>query len=675
MVNDTISTPIRLSRNRKSRGRGLRTTTGCSTCRKRHLKCDEVKPVCGPCLKVSRQCIYSQLSDLRSRIEPSEKSPQEPAADSFGESLQEPLAEPLEEASEGPIEEERPAALAQPSVPLIPSSFTGVGSDQSPVISSSHEPPNPSILPWPHGDGQPPLHPLDQLAAIVAIDHTTSPQRLGNGLATHYSSDIPSVTSSIESPRLTVNTATVRWFDLLANDAIRESPQIAGAGYGEISSLERLDDIDASQITPLQRATRIVDRNLGDVDTHPIDSPVGSSYEEALWQAQEPIQLLPREYSLFENFVQRVSPWIDLFDPTNKFSTFVPHLAMRNAGLLNAILALSSRHLSLNPEGPAQDHQPHRETSLQYYYQTLHYVQKAMQYSSYKTSLELLATTLIISTYEMLDDSSQDWQRHLEGVFLIQRSQVIHGDSGGLKSAVWWAWLCQDVWAAFRERRKTLTFWVPKKTYASLSPAEIASRSMFVLAKVINYCSQEESLLAEINLQERIDRAKHLRNMLDEWWAHRTVEFSPLPAMTSSTSAPFRPIWIRTPAFAVAVQLHCVAHILICSHEPCLYGVDQFMERQTSIRQCVEIICGIAMALKDDGSSLISSQCLFIAGMFTQDSRSRECVLDLLGSCRERTGWPVHSFGNELKQLWKTYKSHEEHDGAGTYASILMNNR
>jgi hypothetical protein len=172
-----------------------------------------------------------------------------------------------------------------------------------------------------------------------------------------------------------------------------------------------------------------------------------------------------------------------------------------------------------------------------------------MQYSSYKTSLELLATVLIISTYEMLDDSSQDWQRHLEGVFLIQRSQVIHGDSGGLRSAVWWAWLCQDVWAAFRERRKTLTFWVPKKTYADLSPSEIAARSMFVLTKVINYCSREESALAEINIQARVDGAKPLRGMLDEWWNHITVEFSPLPAMAPKQPAAFRPIWIRTPSF------------------------------------------------------------------------------------------------------------------------------
>ncbi|KAL4886965.1 fungal-specific transcription factor domain-containing protein [Aspergillus karnatakaensis] len=650
MVSDN---PVRLSRNRKSRGRGLRTNTGCVTCRKRHLKCDEVKPVCGPCLKVGRHCIYSHSSGSRNHVEKR-------------------VEHPVEDEGTG----EDSADAAQPSAPFLPP-LADSGTNNSP--DRQHDS---TILSWTPAHDQPSLHALDQLAAIVAIDQTTPPL-LNGPSAGHYSSDIPhSVTSSIESPGPTVNAATVRWFDLLANDAVRESPQVSGVigGYGP----DAIEDADVSQITPLQRATRIVDRNHLEVDgglqaelrglqpelnTHIIESPGSLPYEESLWQAQEPIQLLPREYSLFENFVQHVSPWIDLFDPTNKFSTFVPHLAMRNAGLLNAILALSSRHLSINPDSPSPD-QAHREMSLQYYYQTLHYVQKAMQYSSYKTSLELLATTLIISTYEMLDDSSQDWQRHLEGVFLIQRSQVIHGDSGGLKSAVWWAWLCQDVWAAFRERRKTLTFWVPKKTYADLSPAEIAARSVFVLSKVINYCSRDECILAEINMQARVSRAKHLRNMLDEWWSYLTVEFSPLPSMTPSFSSAFRPIWIRTPAFAVAVQLHCVAHILICSHEPSLGGLDQFIERQARIRQGVEIICGIAMTLKDDASSLISSQCLFIAGMFTQGNRSRECVLDLLESCRRRTGWPVHSFGDELKQLWTTAESPKPNETV-TYASIL----
>ncbi|KAL4753905.1 hypothetical protein BDW72DRAFT_201136 [Aspergillus terricola var. indicus] len=584
---------VRFSRGRKSRGRGLRTKTGCVTCRKRHLKCDEVKPVCGPCFKVSCQCDYSRSSSHQ------------------------PAEQPAEDEAVQPSPNTNTTAHFLSSVPET-------ATDNVP------------------------------LAAIVAIDHTSP---FANSLtAPQYSPEIAqSVTSTIESPGPAINAAAVRWFDLLANDAVRESPQISSV-FG--SGQEILEESNELQITPLQRATRIPSLNSGQTirnaiqlesSTHAANPPKGSSPEERLWQAQENIQLLPNEYSLFENFVQRVSPWIDLFDPTNKFSTFVPHLAMRNAGLLNAILALSSRHFSLNSGNNSHD-PPHQET--------------------YKTSLELLATVLIISTYEKLDDSSQDWQRHLEGVFLIQRSQVIHGDSGGLKGAVWWAWLCQDVWAAFRERRKTLTFWVPKKTYADLSPSEIAARSMFVLAKVINYCSREESALAETNIQARVDGAKHLRGMLDEWWNHLTVEFTPLPAMAPKQPAAFRPIWIRTPSFAVAVQLHCVAHILLCSHEPCIGGLDGYLEWQTRIRQCVEIICGIAMTLHDDASGLISSQCIFIAGMFTQESNSRECVVDLLESCRRRTGWPVHSFGDELKQIWKSHES-LKFNGTPAYASIL----
>lgn len=113
---------------------------------------------------------------------------------------------------------------------------------------------------------------------------------------------------------------------------------------------------------------------------------------------------------------------------------------MHNVGLMNAILALSARHLSLKTcvtHGVDADGPSNPSDAIQYYYKTLHYSQKAMQYDTYKTSLELLATALIVSTYEMLDGSSEDWKRHLKGVFWIQRSQVIHGDSRGLRQAVW----------------------------------------------------------------------------------------------------------------------------------------------------------------------------------------------------------------------------------------------
>jgi hypothetical protein len=40
--------------------------------------------------------------------------------------------------------------------------------------------------------------------------------------------------------------------------------------------------------------------------------------------------------------------------------------------------------------------------------------------------------------------------------------------------------------------------------------------------------------------------------------------------------------------------------------------MEQYLERQSVIKRCVENICGIAVQLKDDPSSLMSSQAVFI---------------------------------------------------------------
>jgi hypothetical protein len=127
---------------------------------------------------------------------------------------------------------------------------------------------------------------------------------------------------------------------------------------------------------------------------------------------------------------------------------------------MKAILALSAQHLSRQSSMINNGHFAPVDPNLpvQYYYETLHYVQTALQYDTYAHSEEILATALVISTYEMLDESDSGWQRHLKGVFWIQRSQDVNGASGGIRQAVWWAWLRQDIWAAFRERRRCFSF-------------------------------------------------------------------------------------------------------------------------------------------------------------------------------------------------------------------------
>ncbi|KAJ5156813.1 hypothetical protein N7492_009616 [Penicillium capsulatum] len=585
--------PYKRPRIRKSRGRGLRTTSGCTTCRKRHLKCDEVKPICGACEEKSSICEYTGSS--------------------------------------------RRSVEVLSSNADITEDVTEITTDQQQATSPADD--NRKASERTHTDSNRLRYDPCEVAGSTWVGNETglSPAAQLNQLA---SSQIPLAFPSYSLSPVNASFAAVQWFGLLASDAARDISQLSTVPHSwanESLSLGNSGPDDPTQLSSLQRATQVLDSpptsNTSHDPTH-TGVPGGSPLEEGqIWHSREPIELLPTESTLFEHFVTQVSPWIDLFDPTSQFSTFVAHLAIHNAGLMNAILALASRHLTLNPRLDSQDIPNKGEAALQYYYQTLHYVQRAMQYSGYKTSLELLATTLFISAYEMLDNSSNDWERHLEGVFLIQRSQVIHGESGGLHSAVWWAWLCQDIWAAFREKRKTLTFWVPQNPLATLSPHELALRSIYNTAKVISYC-------AEPPTEENILRAPD-------------YEFSPLPLSTRKQSSSFRPIWIRPPAFAVAVQFFNVSRILLLAHEPSIGGLEEYLERQNIIKRCTEEICGIAMTLKDNSSSLMSSQALFIAGLFMQERSAREAVFDLLGSCREQTGRPIRSLGEELQQFWK----------------------
>ncbi|RDW89677.1 hypothetical protein BP6252_01709 [Coleophoma cylindrospora] len=653
---DAASNPNELRRRkRKSRGKGLRKTTGCITCRRRHLKCDEGTPTCGQCTKSRQTCIYAV---------PGVDLPQ-PSGEEVASTVATPVptaAVPRGVRSPSPMRERPPtqqAITVQGSPPQVAASPRAGGRFAS----------------W---DANFPDHDRTQAASGLLHLNSSGPfpqsyprtEVISPPGAITYAQSQTSITdtneASVHSAATPPDAAFYRWFGLLANDAVQEDGAVSRFSRPFTAVTEDSVDVHSlSLISPRQTASRTLSSGQNGEEfrrysrgstSAPTSSELVSiaPQKKNAWQGSEPAKLLDHEHAIFENFVKNVSRWIDLFDPTGCFSNFVPHLAMHDAGLMSAILALSSRHLSLHPN--SREEQRDRNIGLQYYYETLHYLQKAMHYDSYTVSLELLATALTVSTYEMLDDSGSGWERHLKGVFWIQRSQVIHGESEGLKSAVWWAWLRQDVWAAFRERRKTLSFWKPKKAYNTMTPYELAARSVWLFAKAVDYCSTEEIEAGEESLQPRMERAEAIFEMLGEWQRYLTTEFTPLPLRRSSPADVFEPIWIHPPAFAVSVQLHCSARILLLLHRPSFGGMRGYMEQQKLLAKAVDTICGIAMTLTDDAASVMSSQCLYIAGLCVQETRQREAVLALIDTCHRRTGWPTVSLSEDLKADWQ--KSH-----------------
>lgn len=237
------------------------------------MKCDEIKPICGPCAKKDKLCEYT--SAVRHSVNV-------PASDG---------------ATTGAAPSPTTQKTTSPGQDGVPASTAAIP-DTSP--DELHESPD---LAWTAPDADVNPHAQDLL------DHLP-----GSDLASNQS---PIAWQQSYLSPSNASFAAVRWFGLLASDAARDSPQLSTfppSGANESLSLDHSGGDGLAQISSLQRATQVLDSPTATHTSHdPTDAGAtgGSTLgEEQIWQSREPVELLPTEQTLFEHFVHRVCPWV-----------------------------------------------------------------------------------------------------------------------------------------------------------------------------------------------------------------------------------------------------------------------------------------------------------------------------------------------------------------------------
>ncbi|KAI4717471.1 hypothetical protein E4T48_06324 [Aureobasidium sp. EXF-10727] len=487
---------------------------------------------------------------------------------------------------------------------------------------------------------------LDETAAVTDIDrqpliyHDDHDVRQSNQLSGHDNFSLPALEPTAlntTSPASTASgilysaeVAPWRWLDLLRRDAtVSNDYQYSGLEHGSNANQHLTSD----QIN--FDCTAIPEPHVRQGDAYNV---------------QGQLELSGSERILLRHFVDNISSWIDLTDRDALFTTTVPTMALQNRGLMLAILALSSRHQSLLT-GAESAIRFDRTVAVQYYNETLQYLQIAMMMPEYLKSDELLATVLLISTYEMIDGLGSGWERHLKGVFWIQRSQLIHGESGGLRQAIWWAWLRQDLWAAFRGGRVILSFYTLKKDCAELDRWELINRVVWLLGQCISFGSNAEVEAGRINVQQRIHRAAFLTSSLDEWSMYFASHRKELPADSPEGNA-FKPVWINPVPCSVAVQVYYFARIMLAVHSPAVSGLRELERQRHTLDNAIDQIGGIACTTSDTSATVISTQCLFAAGLNSRDPVKREHLVRLIRSHQARTGWPITDLAEDLQAEW-----------------------
>jgi hypothetical protein len=417
--------PARATR-RRPRGRGIRVRTGCSACRFRHLKCDETQPICRACQKASRECIYppKQHQQESGRRNQSNTAGDERAIASTSQppeaSARSTRNRSAEDEQSQVTSSRGTACNTEATVDQNDSTENLETEKPSTIVEGAHAPDDHSNV------TDIPLYSSENAAYLTEEVFGFDDHHSGLEFPDVYDAELFGISPEAFGgwPTVSAEAASQWWLNLLASDITDSQFQVP------------------DHIVPHQRYEATSGICVGDDMVPSVTLIHADDYTQpTTGSANSIVTLSDTEVQLLHHYVLHLSGWIDATDPDRQFAVIVPDLASRDQGLASAILALSSLHLSLDSK-PQCSHSSlpiDPTTAVQYYNETLHYLQHAMGNAAFLRSDELLATVLIISMFEMIETKTlgSAWDKHLQGVFWIQRSQVVHGESIGLKKRIW----------------------------------------------------------------------------------------------------------------------------------------------------------------------------------------------------------------------------------------------
>lgn len=276
----------------------------------------------------------------------------------------------------------------------------------------------------------------------------------------------------------------------------------------------------------------------------PPEDPEVQAMRAKIYSEQDVWPLESREEAmLFRHYIEKLAIWLDVCDMCQSFETVVPPRAGRCRILLNAIFALSAKHLAHT----TPDYDPY--ASDRYHQECLNVLIPMLQHEHHTMSDEnLFAATIILRMWEEMEvkASGVDAHGYLLGIqaFVHHRTAVDEDVNninrrylmpGSLSSAAFWVGLRQEIYSAVMNQQPVRINLVHSLVDRTLVPTDDfgwANRAVVHCADVLNFCFGE-------GLQGRMGRAGGL-----EWW--RELNDYNQRWMENLPSS-FTPIFVRKP--------------------------------------------------------------------------------------------------------------------------------
>ncbi|KAE9573948.1 hypothetical protein CGMCC3_g9951 [Colletotrichum fructicola] len=580
--------------------RGLGVKRGCELCRAAHSKCDRKKPRCGRCKRLNRDCAqgpaYRFLSDTR--------DPEEEAASA--------LEFPPEQ-----IWVEMPSEVE----------FVLDATDDDCSITSRLDIDGTmasTVMTEPSSNSSPDSH------ATTPHD-TTSRSTTPRGVA-------PTI------PHLTITHAT---------SPSVTSPHVSGSYLGGEDSATPFDN-------GCDRQSNFEHRG-GVSDSTPYDLPQDSATTRSRYtlsalyrdpqmsQASNAWNLSNSdEPTLIRYFVTDLSRFFDYCDPERSFSTTVVQRAVGCPTLLLAILATSSRHLSLTTGYDSY-------IGDRYHRECLFLLIPMLDDRRTLLDESICAATVILRLYEELSVPllGQDTRSHLLGTHLFVLAQEYQ--TSGIRRAAFLVALRQEINVAFSTRKPTqlLTKCLGFRSVAELKNDWDWTIYIIVLcAELLNHCycsPRDESAQSWTELSARAE----------DWLEKKPISFEPLQCRERNGSdRVFPDIWFLNDCHVAGHIYYLMCHILLTAYSP-LYprvGPERVKAMKLTddiIRDNVGKICGIALSNTHTRPALFKAcTVIMLCGDLFTDRVEQQALLDLLIKTEIDLAWPTASSQDYLKSTW-----------------------
>ncbi|KAL4757926.1 uncharacterized protein BDW70DRAFT_152961 [Aspergillus foveolatus] len=411
-----------------------------------------------------------------------------------------------------------------------------------------------------------------------------------------------------------------------------------------------------------------------------IDSPASSPYQ----------QLASIEEScLLRYFIEELSPWFDHCDPQSHFRQVVPFRAQRSRypSLLNAIYAVSARHLSRLPqyrtlEGNIKYHGqslPDLSTSsaVEYMLKCIPGLSSFHDIGDPTEQENLMCAAIILRQYEEMEEEMEEMgtdpmsfltessvgaenagegdsptERQVNFLAITQTiiQAMISSSSllqrSPLAVAAYWIAIRQEVYYALtRKRAPCLTF-----TAQDWESATVANKMIMHAGEVTKWCWGDR------NLSEYERLRQQQQQLITAYSSQLTPILHRLADRTKGEIFPT--VWYATDAQVTCVQHLEMARMILIAENPRLLenGVARSMHRKTEfiVRNIVLNLCGIAVDVSKRLPALVNAVIsILLYGEYFTDLAERNALLNIIERMKDMRAWPLRRGIERLQRSWR----------------------